>query len=279
MTKSKLNSPQNHSIAEDINENSSESNSYRFGHTIAQLIKKPRTTSINILTMFFTKAIKTLVWLSVFVALFGGLIFWYDYTRKEDQQRTRTMDLIMNSIAASAKPHTISTDGSEVIENSKLYTGLIWRRCVEGMVFSGGTCIGSARKFTYKKALQHAKSESRRTGIAWRVPDKYEFTSIIGGKLYSNNLSIDPTAFPSTPADNSGSSEFWSASPGVGYSSHASVVDFSYGGIHGGDRNDSHYVRLVRGQLSDIEKEALRKSIKESEDILRNAERDARTPR
>jgi len=84
-------------------------------------------------------------------------------------------------------------------------TRLIWRRCAEGMVYSGGTCTGIARKFTFDEALQHAQSEARRAGIAWRVPEKDELASIIDMKY---RPTIDPAAFPATPA-----STFWSASP------------------------------------------------------------------
>ncbi|MFZ4538263.1 DUF1566 domain-containing protein [Propionivibrio sp.] len=118
-------------------------------------------------------------------------------------------------IAASAQPYTISTDGSEVTENTKLYTGLIWRRCAEGMVFEGGTCTGEARRFNYEQALQHAKSESSRTGIAWRVPDKLELASIIDKSR--KNPYIDPSVFPAAKQS------FWSSTPSISYSPFACI--------------------------------------------------------
>lgn len=140
-------------------------------------------------------------------------------------------------IAASAQPYVISTDGSEVTDQK---TGLIWRRCAEGMVFSGGTCTGSASVFTHPAALQHAVAQAGNTGIAWRLPNIKELSSIADKSLF--NPSIDPAAFPGTPA-----SRFWSASPYVGLSSDAWVV-FFYNGVVGigGLRYDSSYVRLVR---------------------------------
>ena len=60
------------------------------------------------------------------------------------------------------------------------------------MVYKGGTCTGTGTKFTYDDALRHAKSETRRTGIAWRVPDKYELASIVDK---SRNPPIDTTVF------------------------------------------------------------------------------------
>lgn len=175
-------------------------------------------------------------------------------------------------IAASAQPYTISTDGSEVTENTKLYTGLIWRRCAEGMVYKGGTCNGIASKFTYNEALRHAKSETSRTGIAWRVPDKYELTSILDKSR--EDPSIDHTAFPSTPVDK----VHWSSSPYVGDSDYAWFVHFGNGGVvNYGRRDNSFNVRLVHaGQLSDIGKEAQRRDVQE---IRKEAQRQAQSER
>ena len=139
-------------------------------------------------------------------------------------------------IAASAQPYVISSDGSEVTDQK---TGLIWRRCAEGMVFSGGTCTGSASTFTHEAALQFAVDQASSTGIAWRLPNVKELSSIADKSLA--NLLIDPTAFPATPA-----SPFWSASPVVGYSTNAWLVNFSDGVVYGNYLNLTYYVRLAR---------------------------------
>lgn len=139
-------------------------------------------------------------------------------------------------IAVSAQPYVISTDGSEVTDQK---TGLIWRRCAEGMIFSGGTCTGSASVFTHPAALQHAIAQAGNTGIDWRLPNVKELSSIADKSL--RNPSIDPTAFPGTPAG-----LFWSASPFVGASGYAWDVDFGDGRVVGGSRGDAVYVRLVR---------------------------------
>lgn len=117
-------------------------------------------------------------------------------------------------------------------------TRLIWRRCAEGMVYSGGTCTGTAREFTFDEALQHAQSEASRTGIAWRVPEKDELASIIDKKYHP---AIAPAAFPATP-----DGEFWSSSPYVGIPAFAWTVYSGSGGSGGGHRSKSYYVRLVR---------------------------------
>jgi hypothetical protein len=128
-------------------------------------------------------------------------------------------------------------------------TGLIWRRCAEGMAYSGGTCTGTAREFTYEAALQHAASQARSTGIAWRLPNIQELSSIVDRKF---SPSIDPTVFPATPSGSFFSpSWFWSASPVVGDSFAANGIwaaDFTHdGGASFSNRfTGSNYVRLVR---------------------------------
>ena len=142
-------------------------------------------------------------------------------------------------IAVSARPYAISTDGSEVADQK---TGLIWRRCPEGMVYSGETCRGTARTYTHEAALRQAAAQASSTGIAWRLPNVKELSSI-ADKSFSH-LAIDSAAFPATP-----SGLFWSASPNAVYSNYAGGVDFGDGYVsdgYVGDRGSSGYVRLVR---------------------------------
>jgi len=82
-------------------------------------------------------------------------------------------------------------------------TGLIWRRCIEGIEYTPGVCIGTGLKMTYEEALQHAATVAKKTGVAWRVPEKDELFSIV-----DNNFSprINSALFPYTPAK-----EFWTA--------------------------------------------------------------------
>lgn len=154
---------------------------------------------------------------------------------------------IPEPIAASAQLYTISADGGEVADEqqTELFTGLIWRRCAEGMTYSDGTCTGAASKFTFDEAMQYAKSEFVRTGIAWRVPTKDELASILNKKL---RPAIDPSAFPATPSD-----AFWSSSL-TGYDAvTAWNVNFYYGSVGAEGRYGRSYVRLVRaGQLSNM---------------------------
>ena len=142
-------------------------------------------------------------------------------------------------IAASAGSYVLSADGSEVTDPK---TGLIWRRCPEGMVFSGHTCMGIARTYTHEAAMRQAAAQASKTAITWRLPNVKELSSIADKTL--NSPAIDSAAFPATP-----SSFFWSASPNAIYSNYAGGVDFVDGYVsdgYVGDRGRRGYVRLVR---------------------------------
>ena len=146
-------------------------------------------------------------------------------------------DAVARDVAARHYLHYVySYDGAEITDKK---TGLIWRRCAEGMVYGGGTCTGAASQFNYEDALQHAAAQSRSTGVGWRVPEKDELLSIVdrGRK----EPSIDRKAFPATP-----SAVFWSGSASFPTFADAWFVNFNGGGAYGYRRTSSYYVRLVR---------------------------------
>jgi len=140
-------------------------------------------------------------------------------------------------VAAFAQPFTISADGSEVTDQK---TGLIWRRCAEGMNWDGSTCAGVAGTFTHEAALQQAAAQATNTGVAWRLPNVKELSGIADKSR--SNPAIDPVAFPATPAF-----PFWSSSPFVGFTFLAWLVYFLDGLVDGFSyRYGSGHVRLVR---------------------------------
>ena len=144
-------------------------------------------------------------------------------------------------VAASARPFVVSADGLEVTDQN---TGLIWRRCPEGMVVSGGTCTGTPTEFSHEAAMARAKEEASLTSVAWRLPNIKELSSLTDKRL--GNPAIDSTAFPSTSTAN----YFWSASPVANLAVNAWGVYFNSGTIAYSSRTCfGAYVLLVRSGL------------------------------
>ena len=131
---------------------------------------------------------------------------------------------------------TVSSDGQEVTDNK---SGLIWRRCAEGMVFRQRTCTGSALYLNHPEALARAKSEAGTTG-GWRLPAMRELSGLVSVRdADTNAAAIDPVAFPATPL-----ARFWSATTvGAGYFMYVGFVEGSAGE---GAKSSPGAVRLVR---------------------------------
>jgi hypothetical protein len=158
--------------------------------------------------------------------------------------------LCLPSGAATAQPFTLSTDGTEVTDQA---SGLIWRRCIEGMAWDAGgaTCVNAATtcinasaltpaRFTHEEALQCAKTITAGSPtVVWRLPSIKELASIVDLSLTSP--AIDPVAFPATPL-----LSFWSASPYAAIGNIAWDVSFENGIFNYNDRSLALCVRLVR---------------------------------
>jgi Protein of unknown function (DUF1566) len=141
---------------------------------------------------------------------------------------------------ASAAPFAVSADGQEVTDAK---TGLIWRRCAEGSTASVGTCTGTATFFTHEEALALASAQGTVTGVAWRLPNVKELSSITDKNRI--NPAFDTVAFPDPPARPA--RLFWSSTPYAGNPSMAWLVGFGDGSVAAGLRFDPfYYVRLVR---------------------------------
>lgn len=137
----------------------------------------------------------------------------------------------------AAANFTIHEDGT-VTHNT---TGLMWMRCSLGQKWDGKTCSGTPTDYTWKDALQAAKSFEFAGYQDWRLPSKNELASIVEEKCHSP--AINGTIFPNTP-----SVFFWSASPFAGFSGGAWSVDFGFGAINASDKVGGIPVRLVRGK-------------------------------
>ena len=127
--------------------------------------------------------------------------------------------------------YTVLANGQEVADAQ---TGLTWRRCTEGMVFSGSTCTGAYLRLTHEAALAHARDQA-----GWRLPNVKELQTLVDKSRI--NPSINISAFPATPP-----SPHWTSTPYVADSSLAFAASFDGGVINRNFRSNSYAVRLVR---------------------------------
>lgn len=130
--------------------------------------------------------------------------------------------------------YSYDSAGNEVTDS---VTGLTWKRCVEGMSWSGSGCTGAAREFTWEAALAHASTQS-----GWRVPNFKELTSLVEDACY--DMAINEVAFPGSQV------HAWSASPFAASADYAWSIHFYYGHDDGYwlNKNNTLSVRLVRSQ-------------------------------
>lgn len=88
----------------------------------------------------------------------------------------------------------VSEQGDEVVD---IKAKLAWRRCAEGMVWTGETCAGTARLFEHSQAVAHVSALFKATGERWRLPLVPELKRLLKPGLPPPL--IDPVLFPSTP--------------------------------------------------------------------------------
>ncbi len=129
---------------------------------------------------------------------------------------------------------TPSADGQEITDEA---TGLIWRRCAEGMSFRSGSCAGTAMAVDFTGALSRATSQAKLARTNWRLPDKDELLSIVDPSRFK--MSIDISAFPGTPP-----AHFWTSHRTN--STTIYTVNFYNGNHEERYYTSRHHVRLVR---------------------------------
>jgi len=146
--------------------------------------------------------------------------------------------IFMMSVSAHAVDgrFLLSSSGHEVIDTS---TGLVWRRCIEGQIWTGFSCGGVISRYSWGNALNLAKNQSFSTGYSWRLPNVKELESLVDRtRRYP---SIQTTVFTGSE-----SGYFWTSTPYANDASLAWYVDFGIGRV-GVERNNlSFMVRLVR---------------------------------
>lgn len=145
--------------------------------------------------------------------------------------------LVAATFQASAQErYKPSPDGEEITDSK---TGLVWRRCAEGMAWKKTTCAGKPTFANQAQAAAAARNEAT-SGAVWRLPTMQELNSILAvQEIDVGKAAIDPKAFPGTPI-----ARYWT-STSVG-PSYYMVVGFGEGHSGEGERNSQGASRLVR---------------------------------
>lgn len=156
-------------------------------------------------------------------------------------EQTQTIQAAVRLIASLEKEtklqrYEILENGDEVLDTQ---TGLIWRRCVEGMRWNGKSCEGHVFGAMLVESLERAAMQAKLTGKNWRLPNIKELASLVD--FSQKNLAIDTNIFPQTPND-----QFWSSSPYAMDAFYGWVTHFYYGSSYYTYLEDTGVVRLVR---------------------------------
>jgi Protein of unknown function (DUF1566) len=146
--------------------------------------------------------------------------------------------LLSASLLACTAAHAALAPNAAGDEITDSKTGLIWKRCPEGMAWAVNTCTGTAARYTHEQALARATAQAGTAG--WRLPNVKELSSIVD--ISRKGPAIDTAAFPATP-----SSWFWTSSPYVGNQNFTWDVHFNIGAVvYSNYRGYTYHVRLVR---------------------------------
>ena len=138
---------------------------------------------------------------------------------------------VANRFTVSSEAYPGDAAGNVV---SDANTGMRWRRCVEGQVWTGSACAGTPTFLDHGSSLALSSSLS-----GWRVPNVKELGSLIDLARPVGGL-IDASLFPSAPAG-----WYWSSTPHTD-PSWALLIDFAHGNVQAVGRDIPLYVRLVR---------------------------------
>lgn len=136
---------------------------------------------------------------------------------------------------AATTPTSDFTDNGDGTVTHKT-TGLTWKRCSEGMTWTGSTCSGTAQQYTWDAAMVLGSS-------GWRLPTLEQLKTIIDSG--NGSPTINQTVFPKTPP-----AGFWSATAHADSSGNAWYVYFYNGYGHNDGKAYTFHVRLVRSGQS-----------------------------
>jgi len=132
-----------------------------------------------------------------------------------------------------------SADGASVLDER---ARLAWPRCVEGMQWTGRSCAGEARLFTYSQAQALAQARWKAEGVRWRLPRVPELRRLVDRTRQP--AIVDPVLFPATPME-----WHWTGTASV---NTATVNPYNYGTVARGGSGESG-LQAQQGWAVDME--------------------------
>ena len=88
------------------------------------------------------------------------------------------------------------TAGEQEVRDAK--SRLVWRRCVEGMVWANGTCQGQPQLMDLPAAQALALAEFKATKVRWRLPQVTELR-LLHRSAGATTGALDAAMFPAAP--------------------------------------------------------------------------------
>ncbi|MCH8550242.1 MAG: DUF1566 domain-containing protein [Balneolaceae bacterium] len=130
-------------------------------------------------------------------------------------------------------------DGGEVARDET--TGLEWRRCTEGTIWSGTTCEGFRESMNWEEALQYSQNIT-----GWRMPTIKELHSIL--ERCTADPYINQEVFPDIPERivDQFFPRYWSATPDQSNFDSVRTIQFQTGNEGSWSTTTSGTLRLVR---------------------------------
>ena len=151
------------------------------------------------------------------------------------------------TIPPSNPTYLLSASNDGTVTDTR--SGLMWKQCAEGFIWSGNTCNATGNigtPMSWSAALQLAASTSFPPTLLpfpyadWRLPNIKELSTLV--ELCRSNSAINDSVFPNTQ-----NGLFWSSSPSLDSPGVAWMVNFADGSVNNDYRASSNLVRLVRG--------------------------------
>jgi len=128
-------------------------------------------------------------------------------------------------------------------------TGLMWMRCPLGMKWKGETCVGKSNEYTWKKAMQTAKSTKYAGNKNWRVPTVEELRTITGNQ--DGNIPDTNPVFPRSFCNDTqkqGNCIAWTSSNHENRSNFAWILNINDGHEDYSGKEGKVAVQLVRDE-------------------------------